>query len=122
MATGLGRRGGGSSRAGGAVVKLVLVLSENWTLTTLRAAFAEAGRDLSELGLVGGMRAVFPDGDSPSPLEPALASLPRQVARGFTTFCIKPSQFGRWTWRSWGTASPAPRARCGSPGTASGRS
>jgi len=27
------------------------------------------------------------------PLEPAIASLPAQVAHGFTTFCIKPSQF-----------------------------
>ncbi len=62
-------------------------------LATLRAGLAEAGRDLSELELVGGMRAVFPDDDSPSPLEPALASLPAQIARGFTTFCIKPSQF-----------------------------
>ena len=39
------------------------------------------------------MRAVFPDDDSPSPLAPAIASLPAQQARGFTTFCIKPSQF-----------------------------
>jgi alkanesulfonate monooxygenase SsuD/methylene tetrahydromethanopterin reductase-like flavin-dependent oxidoreductase (luciferase family) len=62
-------------------------------MATLRAGLADAGRDLSELELVGGMRAVFPDDDSPSPLEPALASLPAQIARGFTTFCIKPSQF-----------------------------
>jgi hypothetical protein len=54
---------------------------------------AEAGRDLAELELVGGMRAVFPDDSSPSMLEPALASLPAQIARGFGTFCIKPSQF-----------------------------
>jgi probable F420-dependent oxidoreductase len=62
-------------------------------MATLRAGLAAAGRDLSELELVGGMRAVFPDDESPSPLEPALASLPAQMARGFTTFCIKPSQF-----------------------------
>lgn len=59
----------------------------------LRSGLAAVGRDLSELELVGGMRAVFPDDESPSPLEPALASLPAQIARGFTTFCIKPSQF-----------------------------
>ena len=59
----------------------------------LRDGLAAAGRDLSELELVGGMRAVFPDDASPSPLGPALSSLPAQIARGFTTFCIKPSQF-----------------------------
>ncbi len=62
-------------------------------LETLATGLAEAGRDLAELELVGGMRAVFPDDSSPSTLEPALASLPGQIARGFGTFCIKPSQF-----------------------------
>jgi len=62
-------------------------------LARLAAGMAAAGRDLAELELVGGMRAVFPDDSSPSPLEPALASLPAQIARGFGTFCIKPSQF-----------------------------
>ena len=62
-------------------------------LEVLAAGMAEAGRDLVELELVGGMRAVFPDDSSLSPLEPALASLPAQIARGFGTFCIKPSQF-----------------------------
>ena len=59
----------------------------------LAAGLTEVGRDLAELELVGGMRAVFPDDSSPSALEPALASLPAQIARGFGTFCIKPSQF-----------------------------
>ncbi len=62
-------------------------------LEKLTDGMAEAGRDLAELELVGGMRAVFPDDSSPSRLEPAVASLPAQIARGFTTFCIKPSQF-----------------------------
>ena len=62
-------------------------------LTLLRDGLAAAGRDLAELELVGGMRAVFPDDHSPSSLEPALDSLPAQIERGFTTFCIKPSQF-----------------------------
>ena len=62
-------------------------------LVLLRNGLAAAGRDLDELELVGGMRAVFPDDSSPSALEPALASLPGQLERGFTTFCIKPSQF-----------------------------
>jgi len=62
-------------------------------MTLLRDGLAAAGRDLSGLELVGGMRAVFPDSSSPSPLEPAIASIPAQQERGFTTFCIKPSQF-----------------------------
>jgi probable F420-dependent oxidoreductase len=59
----------------------------------LRDAMAEAGRDMSELELVGGTRAVFPDANSPAPLGPALTSIPEQQAQGFTTFCFKPSQF-----------------------------
>ena len=62
-------------------------------LTLLRDGLTAAGRDTSELEFVGGMRAVFPDDESPSPLAPAIASLPAMQARGFTTFCIKPSQF-----------------------------
>jgi probable F420-dependent oxidoreductase len=62
-------------------------------LTLLRDGLVAVGRDLSELELVGGMRAVFPDDSSVSPLEPAIASIPAQQERGFTTFCIKPSQF-----------------------------
>lgn len=62
-------------------------------MALLRDAFAAEGRELSELELVGGMRAVFPDDHSVAPLEPAIASIPSQRERGFTTFCIKPSQF-----------------------------
>jgi probable F420-dependent oxidoreductase len=59
----------------------------------LRQGLALVGRDLSELELVGGMRAVFPDDDSPSPLEPAIAGIAAQWERGFRSFCVKPSQF-----------------------------
>lgn len=62
-------------------------------LSLLREGLAAEGRSVSELELVGGMRAVFPDDHSVSPLGPAIASVPAQQARGFTTFCIKPSQF-----------------------------
>lgn len=62
-------------------------------LERLAAGLAEHGRRLDELELVGGMRPVFPDDSSPSPLEPALAQLPDLLARGFTTVCIKPSQY-----------------------------
>jgi probable F420-dependent oxidoreductase len=59
----------------------------------LREAMAAAGRDFSELELVGGTRAVFPDANSVADLDTALAAIPEQQAQGFTTFCIKPSQF-----------------------------
>jgi probable F420-dependent oxidoreductase len=62
-------------------------------LHLLQEGLVAAGRDLSELELVGGMRAAFPDDASPSPLEPAIASIPAMTARGFGTFCIKPSEF-----------------------------
>jgi hypothetical protein len=54
---------------------------------------AEAGRDIRELELVGGTRGLFPDSSSVAELGPALDSIPAQVERGFTTICIKPSQF-----------------------------
>jgi probable F420-dependent oxidoreductase len=59
----------------------------------LRAAMAAAGRDMASLELVGGTRAVFPDDRSTADLGQALALIPEQQAEGFTTFCIKPSQF-----------------------------
>jgi probable F420-dependent oxidoreductase len=62
-------------------------------LEKLAAGLAEHGRRLDELELVGGLRPVFPDDLSPSPLEPALAQLPGLLERGFTTVCIKPSQY-----------------------------
>jgi probable F420-dependent oxidoreductase len=62
-------------------------------LDALAEALRAAGRDIAELELVGGTRAVFPDGESPASLEPALASIPEQREQGFGSFCIKPSQF-----------------------------
>jgi alkanesulfonate monooxygenase SsuD/methylene tetrahydromethanopterin reductase-like flavin-dependent oxidoreductase (luciferase family) len=62
-------------------------------LARLRAAMAEAGRDAAELEWVGGVRGSYPDASSVAPLEPALEQIPRQLERGFTSICIKPSQF-----------------------------
>lgn len=59
----------------------------------LADAMAAAGRDLADLEMIGGTRAVFPDDDSCADLAQALESIPEQMAAGFTTFCIKPSQF-----------------------------
>ncbi len=62
-------------------------------LERVMAAMRAAGRDPNELELVGGTRGRFRDPDSVADLDEALASVPGQLGRGFTTICIKPSQF-----------------------------
>jgi len=62
-------------------------------LARLRSAMATAGRDMSELEMVGGTRGRFATADGVADLGEALASIPAQLERGFTTVCIKPSQF-----------------------------
>jgi probable F420-dependent oxidoreductase len=62
-------------------------------LDRLRAAMRAAGRDPTELEMVGGTRGTFPDAVGVADLGAALASIPDQVAAGFTTICVKPSQF-----------------------------
>ena len=62
-------------------------------LFRLREAMAAAGRSIDELEMVGGTRGVFPDPSSVAELAQALSSIPEQVAAGFTSICIKPSQF-----------------------------
>jgi probable F420-dependent oxidoreductase len=62
-------------------------------LERLRTALAEAGRDPAEIELVGGTRGRFDGADGVADLDDALRAIPPQVARGFRTICIKPSQF-----------------------------
>ncbi len=62
-------------------------------LERLGRAMAAAGRAMRELELVGGARGRFPDATSVADLGQALESVPAQLALGFTTICIKPSQF-----------------------------
>ena len=62
-------------------------------LERLRSGLVAAGRDPAELEMVGGTRGLFPDAESVADLDAALASIPPQLERGFTTICIKPSQF-----------------------------
>ncbi|MEZ5091822.1 TIGR03619 family F420-dependent LLM class oxidoreductase [Nocardioides sp.] len=62
-------------------------------MRTLGEAFSAAGRDLAELEMVGGTRAVFPDDHSPADLGRAMAAIPAQLEAGFTTFALKPSQY-----------------------------
>jgi hypothetical protein len=59
----------------------------------LKDAMAAAGRDVTDLEMIGGTQAVFPGDHSPADLGAALASIPEQLEQGFTTFCIKPNQF-----------------------------
>jgi probable F420-dependent oxidoreductase len=62
-------------------------------LERLRSGMAAAGRELAELEMVGGTRGRFDGPDGVADLGEALASIPAQLKRGFTTICIKPSQF-----------------------------
>ncbi len=62
-------------------------------LQTLQAAMKTAGRDYADLEKIGGIRAVFPDDNSPSTLDDGLASIPPQIEQGYSTFCVKPNQF-----------------------------
>ncbi|GAA3383714.1 hypothetical protein GCM10020369_10680 [Cryptosporangium minutisporangium] len=62
-------------------------------LQTLRTGLAASGRSPDELELIGGVRAVFPDDRSCADLGQAMSAIPAQVEQGYTTFCLKPSQF-----------------------------
>jgi probable F420-dependent oxidoreductase len=62
-------------------------------LRPLAAELAAAGRDISELELVGGIRGRFGSADGVADLNQAAAAIPAQLAVGYTTICFKPSQF-----------------------------
>lgn len=62
-------------------------------LELLARGMADAGRDIGELELIGGTRATFDGPDSVADVERAMADIPEQIARGYTTFCMKPSQY-----------------------------
>jgi probable F420-dependent oxidoreductase len=62
-------------------------------MAALAEAMRAAGRDPRGLELVGGTRAVFPGPGGVADLGQALATIGPQLRDGFTTFCIKPSQF-----------------------------
>lgn len=62
-------------------------------LQRLRTAMRAAGRDIDELEMVGGTRGHFSDPIGVADLDVALAAIPKQLAAGFTSICLKPSQF-----------------------------
>jgi probable F420-dependent oxidoreductase len=62
-------------------------------LRPLAAQLAAAGRDISELEIVGGIRGRFDSADGVADLAEAAAAIPAQLAAGYTTICFKPSQF-----------------------------
>jgi probable F420-dependent oxidoreductase len=62
-------------------------------LERVREAIAAAGRDPSELEVVGGIRPRFSDPTGPADLEEAAASIPEQVEAGYTAICFNPSQY-----------------------------
>jgi len=62
-------------------------------LARIADALTAAGRHPSDLEYVGGTRGTFADPDGLADLDRALAGIPAQVARGFRTICVKPSQF-----------------------------
>lgn len=63
------------------------------SLRRLGEAMTGAGRAPAELEMVGGTRATFDDDHRVADLDRALDAIPAQLADGFTTFCVKPSQF-----------------------------
>ncbi len=56
-------------------------------------AMREAGRDMSELEVVGGIRGHFRSPDAVADIVEAAQSIPGQLETGYTTICFKPSQF-----------------------------
>ena len=62
-------------------------------LGRLADGLISAGRSPAEIEYVGGVRGTFASPELPADLDQALAGIPAQLARGFTTICVKPSQF-----------------------------
>jgi alkanesulfonate monooxygenase SsuD/methylene tetrahydromethanopterin reductase-like flavin-dependent oxidoreductase (luciferase family) len=60
---------------------------------TIGDALAAAGRDLSELEVVGGIRPRFTSADAPADLDEAADAIPEQLERGYTSICFNPSQY-----------------------------
>jgi probable F420-dependent oxidoreductase len=62
-------------------------------LQVLVDAMSAAGRDFSELEVVGGIRGRFPSAGGVADLAEAMEAIPAQLEAGYTTICFKPSQY-----------------------------
>jgi probable F420-dependent oxidoreductase len=62
-------------------------------LAMLSEGLAAVGRSLDEIELVGGTRATFDGPDSVADVASAFADVEQQIERGYSTFCMKPSQY-----------------------------
>lgn len=62
-------------------------------LALLADGLRAAGRSIDEIELIGGTRATFDGPDSVADVERAMADIPDQIARGYSMFCMKPSQY-----------------------------
>jgi probable F420-dependent oxidoreductase len=61
-------------------------------LEALEAGLRCAGRSPDDLEMIGGTRATFDGPEDIADLDESMASFDEQVAQGYTTFCMKPSQ------------------------------
>ncbi len=61
-------------------------------LEALEAGLRRAGRSPDDLEMIGGTRATFNEPDDIADLDESMACFDEQVAQGYTTFCMKPSQ------------------------------
>jgi alkanesulfonate monooxygenase SsuD/methylene tetrahydromethanopterin reductase-like flavin-dependent oxidoreductase (luciferase family) len=62
-------------------------------LAMLAEGLGAVGRSLDEIELIGGTRATFDGPDSVADVDAAFADVERQIERGYSTFCMKPSQY-----------------------------
>lgn len=92
----------GGQKAHGAVVERLVKYGHGFhplgkptdeDLRIIREAMAEAGRDIADLEMVGGVRYSFADDDALADLGESMDSIPEQLEQGFTTMCIKPSMY-----------------------------
>lgn len=61
-------------------------------LSRLREGLVAAGRGPGALEMIGGTRAAFSGADDVADIDQAMSDFGDQIAVGFTTFCVKPSQ------------------------------
>lgn len=61
-------------------------------LAAIDAAMTAAGRSIDDLELIGGVRAAFTGPDDVADVAESMVTVPDQLAAGYRTFCMKPSQ------------------------------